>query len=73
MVRDLRSFLVEQYRNLGPVFRIQAFNRRFIVLAGPEANVFAKRGGVRFRTLEAWVDYNSAVGAGARRGQHGWP
>ena len=64
MVRDLRSFLVEQYRNLGPVFRIQAFNRRFIVLAGPEANVFAKRGVVHFRTLEGWVDYNSAVGAG---------
>ena len=64
MVRDLRSFLVEQYRNLGPVFRIHAFNRRFIVLAGPEANVFAKRGGVHFRTLEGWVDYNIAVGAG---------
>ena len=64
MMRDLRSFLVEQYRNLGPVFRIQAFNRRFIVLAGPEANVFAKRGSAYFRTLEGWVDYNSAVGAG---------
>ena len=64
MVRDLRSFLVEQYRNLGPIFRIQAFNRRFIVLAGPEANVFAKRGSVYFRMLETWVDYNSAVGAG---------
>ena len=63
MARDLRSFIVKQYRNLGPVFRIQAFNRRFIVLAGPEANVFAKQGGVHFRTLETWVDYNSAVGA----------
>ncbi len=64
MMRDLRSFLVEQYRNLGPIFRIQALNRRFIVLAGPEANVFAKRGNVYFRMLETWVDYNSAVGAG---------
>ena len=64
MMRDLRSFLVEQYRNLGPIFRIQAFNRRFIVLAGPEANAFAKRGSVHFRLLETWVDYNIAVGAG---------
>lgn len=64
MVRDLAFFLVDQYRNLGPVFRIQAFNRRFIVLAGPEANIFAKRGALYFRTLETWVDYNSAVGAG---------
>ena len=64
MAGDLTSFLVDQYRSLGPVFRIQAFNRRFIVLAGPEANVFAKRGSVFFRTLEGWVDYNSAVGAG---------
>ncbi len=64
MLRNLRSFLVEQYRNLGPLFRIQAFNRRFIVLAGPEANAFAKQGSVYFRTLETWVDYNRAVGAG---------
>ena len=64
MKRDLRSFFVEQYRNLGPIFRIQAFNRRFIVLAGPEANVFAKRGSAYLRTLEGWVDYNSVVGAG---------
>ena len=64
MMRDLRVFLVKQYRNLGPIFRIRALNRRYIVLAGPEANVFAKRGGAHFRTLEGWVDYNRAVGAG---------
>ena len=64
MAGDLRSFLLDQYRNLGPVFRIQALNRRFIVLAGPEANVFAKRGSVFLRTLEGWVDYTGAVGAG---------
>ena len=64
MTRDLRSFLDKQYRNLGPIFRIRAFNRRFIVLVGPKANIFAKRGGKYFRTLESWADYNSAVGAG---------
>lgn len=64
MKRDLRSLLVKQYRNLGPIFRIKAFNRRFVVLVGPEANAFVKRGGKYFRTLENWVDYNRAGGVG---------
>ena len=64
MTRDLRSLLVKQYRNLGPIFRIKAFNRRFIALVGPEANTFAKRGGKYLRTLEGWVDYNKADGVG---------
>ena len=64
MKRDLRSLLVKQYRNLGPIFRIKAFNRRFVVLVGPEANAFVKRGGKYFRTLENWVDYNRARGVG---------
>ena len=64
MTRDLRSLLVKQYRNLGPIFRIKAFNRRFVALVGPEANAFVKRGGKYFRTLENWVDYNRAGGVG---------
>ncbi len=64
MRRDLRSFLVKQYRNLGPIFRINAFNRRLVVLVGPKANTFIKRGDKYFRTLETWVDYNKAGGVG---------
>ena len=64
MKRNLCSLLVKQYRNLGPIFRIKAFNRRFVVLVGPEANVFVKRGGKYLRTLENWVDYNKAGGVG---------
>ena len=64
MTRDLRSLLVKQYRNLGPIFRVKAFNRRFVVLVGPEANTFVKRGGKYLRTLENWVDYNKAGGVG---------
>ena len=64
MTRDLGSLLVKQYRNLGPIFRIKAFNRRFVVLVGPEANTFVKRGGKYLRTLENWVDYNKAGGVG---------
>ncbi len=65
MMRDLRSFLVKQYRNSGPIFRTKAFNRRIVVLAGPEANTFIKRGGKYLRTLEAWIDYNKADGVGS--------
>ena len=64
MTRDLRSLLVKQYRNLGPIFRVKAFNRRFVALVGPEANTFVKRGGKYLRTLENWVDYNKAGGVG---------
>ena len=64
MKRDLGSLLVKQYRNLGPIFRIKAFNRRFVVLVGPEANAFVKRGGKYLRTLETWIDYNKAGGVG---------
>ena len=64
MKRDLGSLLVKQYRNLGPIFRIKAFNRRFVALVGPEANTFVKRGGKYLRTLENWVDYNKAGGVG---------
>ena len=40
---NLNTFLLKQYRALGPVFRVQALNRRFIVLAGTEANQFVAR------------------------------
>ena len=63
MARDLPAFLVEQYRQLGPVFRIRAFNRRYIVLAGPEANLFVARGKSHFRSHETWLDFISALGA----------
>ena len=63
MAKDLHAFLIEQYRELGPIFRIRAFNRRFIVLAGPEANLFAAQGGQYFRSHETWRDYNMELGA----------
>ena len=37
---DLRAFLTEQYLQLGPVFRVTAFHRSYVVLAGVEANRF---------------------------------
>jgi len=50
---DRGHFLAEQYAELGPVFRVRAFNRRFVVLAGREANLLvARKGDVYFRTFE---------------------
>jgi cytochrome P450 len=62
MARDLRSFLVKQYRNLGPIFSIRAFNHRFIVLAGPEANNFVSKGNKYFRSHEVWASFNADLG-----------
>ena len=64
MQRNLHEFLVEQYRALGPVFRIRAPGHDMVVLAGPEANLFIKSAGRFVRTKETWLDYTRAVGAG---------
>lgn len=45
MSRDIRAFLTEQYLKLGPVFRLRLLHRKYTVLAGPEANVFASTEG----------------------------
>ena len=60
---NLNAFLLEKYRTLGPVFRVQALNRRFIVLAGPEANQFVARHNSLFRTRENWLSFHADVGA----------
>ena len=38
MMTAVGAFLTTQYLRLGPVFRVPILNRRFLVLAGPEAN-----------------------------------
>ena len=64
MARDLRRFLTLQYRRLGPIFRIRAFNRRYIAMVGAEANRFmAGVGNNHFRSHETWADFNMATGA----------
>ncbi|MYC69491.1 MAG: cytochrome P450 [Gemmatimonadetes bacterium] len=64
MSGDLRAFLTKQYLELGPIFKIHAFNRRFIALVGPEANVFmASMGKTHFRSHEFWLDFNETLGS----------
>ena len=64
LMRDMRAFVTERYLELGPVFRIRVMNRRFTVLAGPEANRFFQRDGARhLRTYEYWGRFAARFGA----------
>ena len=45
LMADPLTFLVQQYLKHGPVFSVKALNRRFTVLAGPEANQFLSTAG----------------------------
>lgn len=64
MAGDLRVFLTKQYLELGPIFQIRAFNRRFIALVGPEANIFMSRmEKTHLRSFEYLQDFHAAIGA----------
>ena len=64
MARDMRAFLTDSYQELGPVYGMRLLNRRFTVLAGPEANRFLARQGTRhFRSFEFWSGFNAWFGA----------
>ncbi|BCL79985.1 cytochrome P450 [Ktedonobacteria bacterium brp13] len=58
MQQDLMAFLMGEYRQLGPIFRVRALNQEFVVLAGPEANTFVTQEGAdKFRSHEVWNDF----------------
>ena len=64
MARDMRAFLTDSYLELGPVYGMRLFNRRFTVLAGVEANRFLARHGTKhFRSFEFWSGFNAWFGA----------
>ena len=63
MVGDIGTFIAAQYSNLGPIFRVRALNRRFIVLVGPEANSFVARGNKHFSNYEPWQHFQMDIGA----------
>ena len=61
LLRDMRAFVTGCYLELGPVYRIRVTNRRFTVLAGPEANRFVHRDGAKhLRSFEYWGRFNAA-------------
>lgn len=43
MLTDPAGFMLQAYRETGPVFRLHVMNRRFVVIAGTEANLFVTR------------------------------
>ena len=64
--RDMRAFVTDRYLEPGPVYRFRMMNRRFTVLAGPEANRFVQRDGakhLRSGSLEYWGRFNAGFGA----------
>lgn len=63
MGRNLRGFLTEQYLRHGPVFRVRALHHRFMVLGGPEANLFAMRRGHHLLSSKPlWREFCDKVG-----------
>ncbi len=64
MSRDIGAFLASGYRKYGPIFRVRAFNRRFLAFVGPEAVAFlTKIGNTHLRSLESWREFVSAMGS----------
>jgi len=43
--KTINGFLTEQYRKLGPAFEVSLLGKKWLVLAGPEANRFLMREG----------------------------
>ena len=64
MAGDVREFLTANYVKYGPIFRIRAFNQRFVALAGPEANVFvSKISSTHLRSYEPYRSFCAAMGS----------
>lgn len=62
MMTDPVAFLVEAYATYGPVFEVKALNRRFTVLAGPEANLFMSReGDAHLSGSESWHTFADEI------------
>lgn len=64
MRKGLVRFLTEQYHKHGPVFELEAFKRKFLIMAGPEANLFLLREGKNhLRSGDHWLDFHQELGA----------
>ena len=64
MAGDVRAFLLREYRQHGPIFRIKALHHRWVALVGPEANVFATQmSPTHFRSWEPYHEFSAALGA----------
>ncbi len=61
---DLCAFLLREYRQHGPIFRVRALHYSWVALVGPEANVFATQiSPTHFRSWEPYHEFSAALGA----------
>lgn len=64
MAGDLRAFLLREYRQHGPIFRVRALHHKWVALVGPEANAFATQiSPTHFRSWEPYHEFSAALGA----------
>lgn len=65
MAKDPAAFFLRCYRDYGPVYRIDVFGRKSIVIAGTEAALFMtmREGRESLRSREFWDDMREFYGA----------
>ncbi len=64
MAGDLRAFLLREYRQHGPIFRVRALHHKWVALVGPQANTFATQiSPTHFRSWEPYHEFSAALGA----------
>lgn len=64
VARDLGGFLLRHYRRLGPVFGVRLPGRRYVVMAGVDANrLVLRRGRELFHSAYGWHGFAAGLGA----------
>ena len=64
MMKGVLAFVVRQYRDLGPIFRIRTPGRQLVCIAGPEAVRFLTSHGTRvFRSREPMANFHDQMDA----------
>lgn len=65
MARDPARFFLRMYRRHGPVYRVNVFGRKTIVIAGPEATAFvaSREGRAVLSSRAFWRDFIDEFGA----------
>ena len=64
LVGDINGFFTEQYLKHGPVFEVSALGRRYVVMAGQQANLFMiRQGRLYLRSQEQWEAFRKSLGA----------
>jgi cytochrome P450 len=60
----INGFLAQQYRQLGPLFEVSLLRKKWLVLAGPEANSFLMREGRDYLHTDhaAWQEFAHQFG-----------